>query len=68
MQAAEEAYEWTLVAKESLNVCAVTLLEICESRPTSCYSQIAPRLGVSRSAIEKQMMHVIQALADRFPE
>jgi RNA polymerase sigma-70 factor (ECF subfamily) len=32
------------------------------------YSQIARRLGVSRSAIEKQMMHVIQVLADRFPE
>lgn len=32
------------------------------------YSQIAQRLGVSRSAIEKQMMHVIQVLSDRFPE
>jgi RNA polymerase sigma factor (sigma-70 family) len=32
------------------------------------YSQIARRLGVSRSAIEKQMMHVIQVLSDRFPE
>ena len=32
------------------------------------YSQIARRLGVSRSAIEKQMMHVIQVLSDRFPD
>jgi RNA polymerase sigma-70 factor (ECF subfamily) len=32
------------------------------------YSQIARRMGVSRSAIEKQMMHVIQVLSDRFPE
>jgi RNA polymerase sigma factor (sigma-70 family) len=31
------------------------------------YSEIARRLGVSRSAIEKQMMHVIQVLSDRFP-
>lgn len=32
------------------------------------YSEIARRLGVSRSAIEKQMMHVIQVLSERFPE
>lgn len=32
------------------------------------YSQIARRMGVSRSAIEKQMMHAIQVLSDRFPE
>lgn len=32
------------------------------------YSQIARRLGVSRSAIEKQMMHVIQVLSKHFPE
>ncbi|MBL8271063.1 RNA polymerase sigma factor [Steroidobacter sp.] len=32
------------------------------------YSQIARRLGVSRSAVEKQMMHVIQVLSDHFPE
>lgn len=32
------------------------------------YSEIARRLGVSRSAIEKQMMHVIRMLAEQFPE
>ncbi len=32
------------------------------------YTEIARRLGVSRSAIEKQMMHVIQILSERFPD
>lgn len=32
------------------------------------YSEIARRLGVSRSAVEKQMMHALQALSDRFPD
>jgi RNA polymerase sigma-70 factor (ECF subfamily) len=57
------------------------VLEVLDELPPKCrttfllhrfeglsYSQIARRLGVSRSAIEKQMMHVIQILADRFPE
>jgi RNA polymerase sigma factor (sigma-70 family) len=32
------------------------------------YTEIARRLGVSRSAVEKQMMHVIQVLSERFPD
>lgn len=32
------------------------------------YSEIARRLGVTRSAVEKQMMHALQALSDRFPD
>lgn len=32
------------------------------------YSEIARRLGISRSAVEKQMMHVIQVLSDRFAD
>lgn len=32
------------------------------------YTEIARRLGVSRSAVEKQMMHVLQVLSDRFPD
>jgi RNA polymerase sigma factor (sigma-70 family) len=32
------------------------------------YSEIARRMGVSRSAVEKQMMHAIQVLSERFPD
>jgi RNA polymerase sigma-70 factor (ECF subfamily) len=31
------------------------------------YSEIARRMGVSRSAVEKQMMHAIQVLSERLP-
>jgi RNA polymerase sigma-70 factor (ECF subfamily) len=32
------------------------------------YSEIARRLGVSRSAVEKHMMHALQMLSERFPD
>lgn len=32
------------------------------------YSEIARRLGVTRSAVEKQMMHALRMLSDEFPD